>query len=74
MLVELDFGRDELRLSVLGDGVGPPNDYDRRGHGFANMRADALRLRGRLIVDSRGAMGGASVTCVMPLGRGLQEG
>ena len=74
VLVELDFGRDELRLSVSDDGAGLPDDYDERGHGFANMQAYALRLGGRLIVEPRGALGGASVTCVMPLGRGLQEG
>ena len=73
-LVELDFGRDELRLSVSDDGVGLPDDYDERGHGFENMRADAGRLGGRLVVQPRGPAGGASVTCVMPLGRGEQEG
>ena len=74
VLVELDFGRDELTLSVSDDGVGLPDDYEERGHGFANMQAYALRLGVRLIVDPRGALGGASVTCVMPLGRGQQKG
>ena len=73
VLVELDFGRDELRLSVSDDGVGLPDDYDERGHGFANMRTDAERLGGRLVVEPRGPAGGASVTCVMPLGPGEQE-
>ena len=74
VLVELDFGRDELRLSVSDDGVGLPGDYEERGHGFANMRAYAVRLSGRLIVEPRGSDGGASVTCVMPLARGGKEG
>ncbi len=74
VLVELHFGRDELRLSVSDDGVGLPDDYEERGHGFANMRAYAVRLGGRLIVEPRGAVGGASVTCVMPLAREEQEG
>ena len=74
VLVDLDFGRDELRLSVSDDGAGLPDDYEERGHGFANMQAYAGRLGGRLIVDPTGALGGASVTCVMPLGRGQQEG
>ena len=74
VLVGLDFGQDELRLSVSDDGVGLPDDYEERGHGFANMRAHAERLGGRLIVEPRGPVGGASVTCVMPLGRGEQEG
>ena len=74
VLIELDFGRDELRLSVSDDGVGLPGDYEERGHGFENMRTDAERLGGRLIVESRGPAGGASVACVMPLGRGEREG
>ena len=74
VLVELDFGRDEIRLSVSDDGVGLPDDYEERGHGFQNMGAYAGRLGGRLIVEPRGAAGGASVTCVMPLVRGGKEG
>ena len=74
VLVDLDFGRHELRLSVSDDGVGLPDDYEERGHGFENMRAYAGRLGGRLIVEPRGAVGGASVTCVMPLAREEQEG
>ena len=73
-LVGLDFGQDELRLSVSDDWVGLPDDYEEHGHGFANMLAYAERLGGRLIVEPRGPIGGASVTCVMPLGRGKQEG
>ena len=73
VLVELDFGRDELRLSVSDDGVGLPDDYEERGHGFANMWAYAGRLGGRLIVEPRGPVGGASVTCVVRLdGRGKE--
>ena len=74
VLVGFDFGQDELRLAVSDDGVGLPDDYEERGHGFANMLAYAERLGGRLIVEPRGPAGGASVTCVMPLGRGEQEG
>ena len=75
VLVDLDFGRDELRLSVSDDGVGLPDDYEERGHGFKNMRAYAGRLGGRPIVEPGGAEGGARVTCVMPLsGGGQQEG
>ena len=73
VLIGLDFGRREIRLSVSDDGPGLPGDYEERGHGFANMRAGAERLGGRLIVEPRGPDGGASVTCVMPLGREVQE-
>ena len=65
VLIGLDFGEDELRLSVSDDGVGLPGGYEERGHGFANMRACAERLGGRLVVEPRGPDGGASVTCVM---------
>ena len=74
VLVALDFGRDGLRMSVSDDGVGLPDDYEERGHGFANMRAYAGRLGGRLIVEPAGPAGGASVTCVMPLPGGGKEG
>ena len=74
VLVGLDFGRDELRLSVSDDGMGLPDDYEERSHGFANMRACAERLGGRLIVEPRGPDGGASVTCVTPVARGRKEG
>ena len=74
VLVDLDFRGDEIRLSVSDDGVGLPDDYDERGHGFANMRKDAERLGGRLLVEPQGSDGGARVTCVMPLNHVGGEG
>lgn len=74
VLVGLDFARHELRLSVSDDGRGLPEDYEERGHGFSNMRTDARRLGGRLVVERAGPDGGASVACVMPLGRWIEEG
>ena len=73
VLVELDFRQDDLRLSVSDDGVGLSDDYEGQGHGFENMRAYAQRLGGRLIVEPRGSVGGARVTCLMPLARGGRE-
>ena len=73
VVVELDFGEDEVSLSVSDDGVGLPEDYAQRGHGFANMGADAERLGGRLMVEPRGPAGGARVSCVMPLARNREE-
>ena len=64
--IHLACGREEVRLSVLDDGVGLPAGYAQRGRGFENMEGDARRLGGRLVVEQRGAMGGASVTCVIP--------
>ena len=67
--IDLAFAEEDNRLSVLDDGIGLPDDYAERGNGFANMNRAAERLGGRLIVDQRGAMGGATVTCVIPLKR-----
>ena len=73
VVVELDFRKDEVSLSVSDDGIGLPDDYAERGHGFANMRADAERLGGNLVVELRGPDGGARVTCVIPLARNREE-
>ena len=69
--VELDFRESPVRLSVSDDGIGLPEDYAERGHGFANMRAGAGRLGGSLGVEPHGPDGGARVTCLMPLGRNV---
>ena len=68
--IHLACGKDEVRLSVLDDGVGLPADYAEHGRGFENMHGRARRLGGRLVVEPRGAMGGATVTCVVPQERG----
>ena len=64
--IELEFAQDVVSLSVSDDGVGLPDDYAERGNGFANMNRLAQRLGGHLVVEQRGAMGGAAVTCVIP--------
>ena len=64
--IDLEFDEKDSRLSVSDDGVGLPDDYAERGNGFTNMSRAAERLGGRLVVDRRGAMGGATVTCVIP--------
>ena len=73
VLVELDFGRHEIRLSVSDDGKGPPDDYEERGHGLSNMRTLTERLGRRLAVETSGPEGGARITCVMPLDSGGKE-
>ena len=65
--VELDFGADSVRLSVSDDGAGLPDDYARRGHGFAGMREDADAVGGSLIVETVGRHGSTTVTCTVPL-------
>ena len=64
--IDLEFDEEDSRLSVSDDGVGLPDDYAERGNGFTNMSRAAERLGGRLVVELRGAMGGATVTCVIP--------
>ena len=64
--IDLEFDEKDSRLAVSDDGVGLPDDYAERGNGFTNMSRAAERLGGRLVVDRRGAMGGATVTCVLP--------
>ena len=64
--IVLDYSGKGIRLSVSDDGTGLPDDYAERGQGFANMSRDADLLGGRLVVEERGRMGGATVTCVIP--------
>ena len=66
VVIGLDCDGEELRLSVSDDGRGLPGDYEARGHGFRNMRADAGRMGGVLEVESDGDRGGTTVTCVVP--------
>lgn len=65
VIIGLDYDGERVRLSVSDDGVGLPGDYERRGHGFMNMLADAERMGGRLEVRSDSG-GGATVLCVVP--------
>ena len=73
VVINLDCDGEELRLSVSDDGEGLPEDYEARGHGFRNMRADAGRMGGVLEVESDGDGDGTTVTCVVPC-RNLRGG
>ena len=53
-------------MTVADDGIGLPDDYADRGHGFRNMRVDAERMSGRLDVSTNGPGRGAAVTCTIP--------
>ena len=66
VVISLECDEAELRLSVSDDGIGLPEDYEARGHGFRNMRADAERMGGSLEVKSDSEGGGTTVTCVVP--------
>lgn len=64
--VSLDFERDGLRMSISDDGVGLPDGYAERGHGFRNMQADAERMGGHLELVLGEPGRGTTVTCVVP--------
>ena len=65
----LDFESDRLGLSISDDGKGLPEDYERRGHGFRNMRTDAERLGGELYVKDNAGGVGTTVMCLIPFER-----
>ena len=66
VVIRLDCADHQLSLAVSDDGIGLPPDFEARGHGFRNMRADAERMGGSLEVTSDGAGGGTSLVCVIP--------
>ena len=64
--IALSFNGDRLRMSVSDDGIGLPDDYADRGHGFRNMRRDVERMGGSIEVGPGESGRGTSVTCVVP--------
>ena len=64
--IALSFEGDRLRMSVSDDGIGLPDDYPDRGHGFRNMRTDAERMGGSLEAGPGESGRGTTVTCVVP--------
>ena len=64
--IALNFEADRLRMSVADNGIGLPEDYADRGHGFRNMRRDVERMGGSLDVGSGESERGTMVTCVVP--------
>ncbi len=64
--ISLSFEDEGLRMSVSDDGIGLPEGYEDRGHGFRNMRADAERMGGGLEVARDESGCGTIVTCAIP--------
>ena len=62
----LDFESDGIRMSISDDGAGLPDDHLTRGRGFGNMRAEAERMGGRLVVETSGTEWSTTVTCEIP--------
>lgn len=65
--IALEYGDEQVRMSITDDGVGLPEDYAQRGHGFRNMESAAQRAGGRLEVGRGPAGVGTTVSCVLPL-------
>ena len=64
--ISLSFEGSGLRMSISDDGVGLPDDYADRGHGFRNMTMDAERMEGRLEAVPGEFGRGTTVTCTIP--------
>ena len=61
--VVLDYQDKGLRMSVSDDGIGLPDDYAERGHGFRYMHANAEEVNGRLHVEPGPSGRGTTVIC-----------
>ena len=73
IIIELEFVDDAIRLSVSDDGVGLPEDFEDRGYGFGNMRADAERMGGWLETGDNESGQGTRVACVIPFDQKQQK-
>ena len=70
VVILLSFEDDRVHMSVSDDGIGLPDDYADRGHGFRNMRSDAERMGGSLEAGPGESGRGTAVTCVVPYDAG----
>ena len=70
VVILLSFEDDRVHMSVSDDGIGLPDDYTDRGHGFRNMRSDAERMGGSLEAGPGESGRGTAVTCVVPYDAG----
>ncbi|MCY4619808.1 MAG: ATP-binding protein [Chloroflexi bacterium] len=64
--VSLSFVNEEIVLNVMDDGIGLPDDHARRGRGISGMMEDAVRMGGTLRLNGANAVGGTTITCVVP--------
>ena len=68
--ISLRFGDDGLRMCVSDDGIGLPEGYADRGHGFRNMRANAEQMGGCLEVGPGESGRGTAIACAIPYDTG----
>ena len=66
IIIKLDFEDDWLRMSILDDGIGLPDDFSDRGQGFRNMRTDVERRGGKMVAGPGESGQGTTVSCTIP--------
>ena len=72
IVITLDFEDDCVRMSISDDGIGLPDDFADRGHGFRNMRADAERIGGTIVAGPHESGQGTTVSCTVPYPSGIE--
>ena len=71
--MKLNFEEAHLQMIIMDDGIGLPNDYAARGHGFANMRKEMERMGGTFEVIPGESGRGIAITCTMPYDANLED-
>ena len=66
IIIKLDFEDVWLRMSILDDGIGLPDDFSDRGQGFRNMRTDVERRGGKMVAGPGESGQGTTVSCTIP--------
>ena len=66
IVITLDYDDGRARMSISDDGIGLPEDFADRGHGFRNMRSDAHRIGGTIVAGPGESGQGTSVACTVP--------
>ena len=66
IIIKLDFEDDWVRMSILDDGIGLPEDFADRGQGFRNMRTEVERIGGRMVAGPGESGQGTAVTFTIP--------
>ena len=72
IVITLDFEDDCVRMSISDDGIGLPDDFADRGHGFRNMGADAERIGGTIVAGPHESGQGTTVSCTVPYSSGIE--
>ena len=66
IVITLEFEDESFRMSISDDGIGLPDDFADRGHGFRYMRADAERIGGSIVIGLGESGQGTTIACTLP--------